>query len=90
MGPPKPPPPPPPSPSPIPTQAEYWESSFKFVVLGTGIFLLANYYNDFNPTAKEWAHEEAKIRLQRREQGLPVEYGKSYLKDQVLGETEEA
>ncbi len=53
------------------------------------MFLLANYVNVSNPTIKEWAHEEAKIRLQRREQGLPVEYGKSYLAEEVLGEDAE-
>jgi hypothetical protein len=68
---------------------EYWEPSFYFVVAGTfGFFYLSKYHIP-NTSIKDWAHDEAAVRLQRRADGLPVEFGVHYATKMRLGVTDE-
>jgi hypothetical protein len=69
---------------------EYWEPSFYFVVAGMFGFFYLNTYHVTNTSIKDWAHDEAAVRLQRRKDGLEVEYGVHYATRQRLGLDDES
>jgi hypothetical protein len=63
---------------------EYWEKSFWFTTAGTFLFFYLTWNVVPNTNIKDWAHEEAAVRLARREAGLPVEYGTLYATKALL------